>query len=440
MMSNSVALKLERLEIAAGTISFNTERLRQLAQDIRATTDCDAIRLKLGITNSELQDIAAGLMEEAAELLKKYVPILNLPTNPKKIIGWAKKLLLGSIHPQLEAYIKILKQLIEMAEVSAEVIEAIQEVMPRLEQCINEIKSDVSATITNTETDILAKVNAKINEIRSDIAQSIDFESIVGVLETIESYRIILDGLQSETDSLDSNISLMLGNVQSVGDSISGLTGIPFSVDTTDANSFTASATSLSEFQNSVSTYLNNPAPVNSALPEIVGTAIVGETLTSTEGTWVGDSITYTYQWNRAGIELPGATDDAYIVTASDIGYVLSCSVSADNSGGGVVSTTAETDSVVSNAPSYTVAPAITGSPQVSGVLSVSTGTWDGSPPTLAYQWQWAHTGANITGATSSVYTVDLEDLARTITCVVTASAPGGSTSYKCVATTVVVP
>ena len=40
-------------------------------------------------------------------------------------------------------------------------------------------------------------------------------------------------------------------------------------------------------------------APVNSALPTISGSTIVGSTLTATQGTWSGTGNTYAYAWQR---------------------------------------------------------------------------------------------------------------------------------------------
>ena len=80
------------------------------------------------------------------------------------------------------------------------------------------------------------------------------------------------------------------------------------------------------------------------------------------------------------------------------------------------------------NAPSNTVAPAITGTAQEGQTLTCSTGTWTGSPtPTYAYQWK--RNGSNITSATSSTYTLVTADVGQSITCTVTATNFVGSAS-----------
>lgn len=59
--------------------------------------------------------------------------------------------------------------------------------------------------------------------------------------------------------------------------------------------------------------------------------------------------------------------------------------------------------------PVNTVAPAVTGTPTVGSTLSLSNGTWTGSPTSYAYQWQEdiASVWTNISGATSNTYVTD---------------------------------
>lgn len=75
-------------------------------------------------------------------------------------------------------------------------------------------------------------------------------------------------------------------------------------------------------------------APVNTVAPAISGTLAHGSTLTSTTGTWTGSSITYSYQWYGAGVAISGATSSTYITQASDVGNMITCVVTASNTGG----------------------------------------------------------------------------------------------------------
>jgi len=66
--------------------------------------------------------------------------------------------------------------------------------------------------------------------------------------------------------------------------------------------------------------------PQNTAAPSISGTQRLGETLTGSNGTWLG-SPSFTYQWLRNGVEIGGATSSTYVITASDLGQTLTIRV-----------------------------------------------------------------------------------------------------------------
>ena len=77
------------------------------------------------------------------------------------------------------------------------------------------------------------------------------------------------------------------------------------------------------------------PGPKNTVRPEVTGTAEEGETLTCSEGTWVGTgTITFAYQWFRGGTAISGETSATYVVTLADRGFLLTCKVTATDDDG----------------------------------------------------------------------------------------------------------
>jgi len=88
-------------------------------------------------------------------------------------------------------------------------------------------------------------------------------------------------------------------------------------------------------------------APFNTAGPGISGKPLVGSLLTCSSGSWTGEPElalvagwplvgTFSYQWLRDGTPIAGATSDAYIVQAADLGHSLICEVTAANVAGRV--------------------------------------------------------------------------------------------------------
>ncbi len=80
--------------------------------------------------------------------------------------------------------------------------------------------------------------------------------------------------------------------------------------------------------------------PVNTGLPVLSGTAVHGQTLTTTDGTWTGTQpITLSYQWVRCDVAwvcttIAGATSSAYTLTSADVGFRVYAKVTASNAAG----------------------------------------------------------------------------------------------------------
>lgn len=88
---------------------------------------------------------------------------------------------------------------------------------------------------------------------------------------------------------------------------------------------------------------------------------------------------------------------------------------------------------VTGSAPVNTAEPVVTGTVATGSALTTTNGNWSGSPTSYSYQWQDCGTDGtgctNITGATSSSYTVASGDSGHTIEANVTATNAHGSTT-----------
>lgn len=190
--------------------------------------------------------------------------------------------------------------------------------------------------------------------------------------------------------------------------------------------------------------------PVNTVLPEISGTAMEGQTLSASTGTWAGTPpFTYTYQWEKCNssgescANLTGATSATYVLGPSNLGTTLRVIVTAKNASGSAKATSAATAVVVAKAPANTALPVVSGTAQDGQTLNASTGSWTGITPfSYTYQWQRCNSSgescANISGATSSSYVLGHGDVGTTLRVMVTAKNTAGSASASSAATPVV--
>jgi hypothetical protein len=74
--------------------------------------------------------------------------------------------------------------------------------------------------------------------------------------------------------------------------------------------------------------------PSNLTLPVITGTAQVGQTLSGSNGTWTNSPTGYSYHWYANGVAIGGATANTFLLTAAQVGTVITFQVTAHNAEG----------------------------------------------------------------------------------------------------------
>jgi hypothetical protein len=149
--------------------------------------------------------------------------------------------------------------------------------------------------------------------------------------------------------------------------------------------------------------------------PGISGTAQVGFTLHAGTGTWTAvlSPVTSSYQWQRGGVDITGATSADYQVVLDDVGSAITVVQTLDATGyESAELTSSATDPVPEPVIDPAPTPTLTGTPRVGTALHATTGTWmDGTD--LGYQWFVA--GVPVGGATGTSYTPTAGDLGQTV-------------------------
>src|SRR5467141_3701908 len=194
---------------------------------------------------------------------------------------------------------------------------------------------------------------------------------------------------------------------QKNGANIAGATSTSYTTPvTTTADSGTSFAVVVSNTAGTVTsaaaTLTVNPAPVAPTITTQPGNQTVTAGQTATFTVVAAGTAPLSYQWQKNGVNIAGATSTSYttpVTTTADSGSTFDVVVS--NTAGTVTSAAATL--TVNPAP---VAPTITTPPANQTVTAGQTATFTvvaaGTAP-LNYQWQ--KSGANIAGATSASYT-----------------------------------
>lgn len=171
---------------------------------------------------------------------------------------------------------------------------------------------------------------------------------------------------------------------------------------------------------------------VATPVPNIVGDASIGSTLSVDTPEWTPAVDTLTYQWLRNGLAIPGAIDAEYVLVASDVDKTISVTVTGEKVGYTSVSKTSQsTDPVTGYTWDSEPASAdivVTGTYKVGEQLVAATPTWGPSQATTV-SYQWFRGIDPISNATAASYVLTPADKGYYVTVKMTARHLGYSES-----------
>ncbi len=163
-------------------------------------------------------------------------------------------------------------------------------------------------------------------------------------------------------------------------------------------------------------------------IPNIGGTAAVGNTLTLSMGVWDKEA-KLSIEWLVDGVVVAGQTSSSFTIRLADLGKRVSARVTAMATGyrtesKDVALAEPVTEGLLGSAPT----PVISGTASLGSVLTASPGPWT-SGILLAYQWN--RNGVPIAGATRTTYQLVVADIGAVISVSVSGSKAGFQTMIK---------
>ncbi|MDC0012463.1 cadherin repeat domain-containing protein [Octadecabacter sp.] len=148
------------------------------------------------------------------------------------------------------------------------------------------------------------------------------------------------------------------------------------------------------------------------------GSELTAITTTLADEDGLGD---LSYQWLRDGSDIDGATASTYTLTQNDVGATVSVKVSYTDDGGTaeeVVSTATATVTNTNDLPTGSIT--IVGTASQENELTVKVDALEDQDGLGALSYQWLRDGSNISGATSTAYTLVEADVGKNISVRVT--------------------
>ncbi len=204
----------------------------------------------------------------------------------------------------------------------------------------------------------------------------------------------------------------------------------------------TASNAAGSASESSQATTTISGPPINTEAPALASsTPVVGVQDSVSTGTWTESPTAFAYQWQlcessgEGCVDIGGATSASYTPLSTDAAHTLRVEVTASGEDG-TASALSNTSGAVGESPQNVHAPVLSAEQPVEGEqLSVSSGTWSGTPESFTYTYQWLRCDtagehcADIAGAEAASYTPLAADVAHTLIARVTATNSAGMTS-----------
>lgn len=162
----------------------------------------------------------------------------------------------------------------------------------------------------------------------------------------------------------------------------------------------------------------------NTAKPTIAGSAQIGQTLTSTSGTWSPSDASLLYVWRADGEPIPGENGTTLNLGPELLGKVIGLRVWATKDGYQRAAARAvPTEPVAAGTMSLTASPSISGGSRPGQTLTLVHGS--PRPRDAQVSVQWLRDGVAVAGATRSTYTLGKADLGHRVTAQVSAKRRG---------------
>jgi len=176
--------------------------------------NCDALQLQVDTYVKTVTDLILAKVTQMTDLISKYAPILSLPTDPLKILKWAKKVVLGLAGPAIEAAIELAIQIAQLAGAIAKIAGAVASLATKLADCITDLVRNTLDDLADAVMDgAIAIKNEAIGIVDSLKDQALDqlgYDEIVSLSTTVSD---AVGEVTTQIDSVSSSVAGVQDNI-----------------------------------------------------------------------------------------------------------------------------------------------------------------------------------------------------------------------------------
>lgn len=185
------------MTILQGTVEINTQQIDKMIAQISHLENASCAQINLVITSvlGTIKGLMSGIIKEIS-LLNPLTSLLNLPfPDPVSIVKWLGDLVTGLVGTQVKALIKYTKKLIILSAKLAELIIAVESILPAIARCagnsldpstvLYELKSEVDSTIASSFSSI-NELTGSLSSISTVFTTTFDTSSPEAFLATVD--------------------------------------------------------------------------------------------------------------------------------------------------------------------------------------------------------------------------------------------------------------
>lgn len=148
-----------------------------LTNQVRASTDCQVLATMIDENANMIRDRLETTAKEMAAIARNYMPIVSPPGGrPSKIVKWVKKLISGTIMPQIQAYAKLAIELAEIAAATSRLAAEVERAQNRLQKCDEIAYSQLITELNETRIMVEGPLNTTLGQV--DRAQN-DLQTVI---------------------------------------------------------------------------------------------------------------------------------------------------------------------------------------------------------------------------------------------------------------------
>ena len=161
-------------------IIFPTEEIKLATESLRNSVDCEAIQQTITDELTALTDLLIAKIANISSCTARS-GLMSLPSNPLKILSWAKKFVALYLGPQILALIDLALQLVQFIEAVANMKAAAEQAQVNLELCLESTKGELTNFAIEKATDALNTAVPQLDGILTTIGEvQTQLEGITG--------------------------------------------------------------------------------------------------------------------------------------------------------------------------------------------------------------------------------------------------------------------